>query len=107
MTNRIDSDNYLAHSAPKQRQTGSAQTNQGAAGQQVASPPQADVGRAQQRLLQETGGVRPPAVDTPTQARARIALLKEQLAADPKLAMQAHGRVNVNQFEAATARPSA
>ena len=107
MTNRIDNDNYLAHSTPKQRKTGSAQTNQDAAGQQVASPPPADVERAQQRLLQETGDVRPPAVDTPTQARARIALLKEQLAADPKLAMQAHGRVNVNQFEAATARPSA
>ena len=45
-------------------------------------------------------------MDTLAQARARITLLKEQLDTDPQLAMRAQGRLNVNQFEAATARPS-
>ena len=106
MTNRIAGDNYLARPTPKEHKADSARANPGVAGQPAAPSPQTDVERAQQRLMQETGASRPPAVDTLAQARARITLLKEQLGADPQLAMRAQGRMNVSQFEAATARPS-
>ena len=106
MTNRIAGDNYLARPAPKERKADSTRTNPGVTGKPAAPSPQTDVERAQQRLMQETGAPRPLAVDTLAQARARITLLKEQLDTDPQLAMRAQGRLNVNQFEAATARPS-
>lgn len=67
----------------------------------------ADVQRAQQRLTQELGTNPDPAIASLEEARARVARLHAQVAADPAAAMRAHGRLNPEALEAAVARPIA
>ena len=112
MTKPITNDNFSTSPVVKARRI-DAQNR----GQHPSSDPgaqstaragdKADVNRAQQLLSQETEQTREPAITSSEQARERVAQLKAQIAADPQTANRAHGNIDNDFFEAATARPAA
>lgn len=111
MTNPMIVDNFLAQAVPKDQKLGAGNTDghpkHAPATHSGHTGEQTDVSRAHQRLSQEAGGVREPAIQSMAEARRQIASFKAQLAADPQAALNAQGRINGDKFEAAMARPTA
>ena len=67
----------------------------------------ADIERGRQLLAQSVQPSPTSRIDTLEQARHRLADLKAMVGADPQAAAAAHGRIDANGFDAATARPAA
>jgi len=112
MTNPVRIDNLLAQTVPKDQNLAAANTDGHRKDAPTApssgrSGEQTDVNRAHQRLSQETGAVREPAIQSMAEARRQIASFKAQLDADPQAGLNAHGRIGNDKFEAAMARPTA
>jgi hypothetical protein len=109
--NPIIHDNFPAH-RPVKSQTSDAGPGRRAADGTSERPASgaaanADVERAQRRLMLERGTVTDPAIADLEAARARVARLRAQMAADPLAAMRAHGRLDTEALQAAVARPTA
>ena len=110
MANPISNDNFPAHQVLEQRKP---DVNPGRSPDHTvenSTPPQggeADISRAHQRLSQESGDVREPAIVSAREAGQRVALLKNLMSESPTAALKAHGNMKVNAFEAAMARPAA
>jgi hypothetical protein len=111
VTYPVSSDKFSAQLAPTEQRTGTQ-----AADRRSRSTPEAlagyaderaDVDRAHRRLSQETERSQEPAIRSADEARRRISGLKALLTADPRAALDAHGRVDTQLFEAAMARPTA
>lgn len=112
MANPISSDNFLADQAVKQRKPDSHPGSLPATGEKPGRPAarsadRADIGPARQLLSQESLGLGEPAITSANEARRRVALLKQQLNDSPAAAAKAHGAMNGDVFEAATAVPAA
>lgn len=67
----------------------------------------AGVDRASRKLAIEASGTGASAIGDLSSARARLAEVTAQLAADPGAALKAHARISPQTIEAATARPAA
>ena len=67
----------------------------------------ADVGRAQQRLTQETGQVQQSGPASADEASRLASQIREQISSDPRGALRSMNLVSDTLFEAATARPTA
>lgn len=111
MANPIISDNISTQQAIKSRNIDASTARRDkpdAGATRVAGGEEsADVGRASQRLAQEIDAVRDPAITSMEQARAQIAQLQLQIAAEPGAVLSAHGRVDPDLVQAAAARPTA
>lgn len=108
MNKAIGSDSFLAPQAQKQRKFDApgGQRQQGVPSEAAAPTGGADaLRRAQQRLSQEAGNTRGAGIDSPDQARRRLAGLREQIEAQPQAALMAHAAVDRTLYEAAMARP--
>ena len=108
MANSINTDNFSTNTASRKRhldgQSASRERDPASAGAAHRTDDRADIERARLRLAQEVS--HGPAIGNRAQALERLAELREQLAADPRAALQAHGRAGATLFEAATARPA-
>jgi len=67
----------------------------------------ANIERGRQLLAQSVQSASTLRIDTLEQARHRLADLKSMVSAEPQAAAAAHGRIDANGFDAATARPAA
>ena len=111
MASPINSDNISTQQAIKSRNfdapAAQRAKSDAAAARAERHDDSADVGRANQRLAQEVDTRAEPALSSPEQARARIAQLQIQIAAEPRTVVQAHSRVDADLVQAAMARPAA
>jgi hypothetical protein len=109
--NPIASANILTTTTSRQRKIDGASSSIGqdidSANRQVATPQQADLGRARRRLDSEVGGMPASRIASSAQARELADRLVAQLVSDPKTGMKAHGDLDLKLFAAATAPPSA
>lgn len=110
MANAISNDNFPARPVLEERKP---DANPGRSPQPALDnrtrPPgdNADIGRAHQRLSQESENLREPAILSAREAKQRVAQLKGLLSEASNSAVKAHGNMNVHAFEAAMTRPSA
>ena len=109
MPKSVTNDNLLTNPPPNRRNIDASDVRNGPpkAPATAGADRQVELSRAQQFLIQEAQRPRASAVSTLEQARALAGELRAQLAADPRVALQAYSQLNANVFEVATARPSA
>jgi len=110
VANPISSDIFPARSVIEQRKPDANPGRSPEPTFEKSTPPHgggAEVDRAHQRLSQESGGVRDPAIVSVREAKQRLALLKGLMTGSPKAALKAHGNIKISAFEAAMARPAA
>jgi len=110
VANPISSDIFPAQPILEQRKPDANPVRSPEPAFEKSTPPRggdADVDRAHQRLSQESGDVRDPAIVSVREAKQRVALLKDLMTESPKAAVKVHGNIKVPAFEAAIARPAA
>jgi hypothetical protein len=110
VANPISSDIFPAQPVLEQRKPDANPGRSAEPGFEKSTPLRggtADVDRAHQRLSQESGDVRDPAIVSAQEAKLRVALLKDLMTESPKAAVKAHGNIKTPAFEAAMARPAA
>lgn len=113
MTQPVATDKFSTLSDVKQRKFDAPSAN-GSSSDSERSPltrsvPQgesADVGRANERLVQQLNEPRGTEIRSSQQARERVAQLQLEIASDPAAVVRAFGNLNQNAFEAAIAEPS-
>ena len=109
MANAISNDNFSTHQVLERRNPDANPGRSREHSVENGTPPQggeADISRAHQRLSQESGDVREPAIVSAREAGQKVALLKNLMSESPKAALTAQGNVKINAFEAAMARPA-
>jgi hypothetical protein len=111
LTNLAIGDRKLANQPAKSPISDAPHRAAKAPGEQTAAatPEQhtADIERGRQLLAQSSQPSSASRINTLEQARHRLAELKSMVSADPHAAAAAHGRIDANGFDAATARPAA
>lgn len=112
MTHAVISDKFPTQDGVKQRKFDTPDSRSasapasGVTGSSNRGTAVADVSRGHERLLQEAGQSRMTTIESLTQARASLAQLQTDIAADPDAVLRATANLNPNTFEAAIAKPS-
>ena len=108
MDNRVPSDNFLAQTRQKSQKFDASRHRRGANGaERPTAASEADIGRAQRRLAQDSASADARAIASGDKARATVEAIRSQIHDDPRGAMRAHRRADDDTTKAAMARPPA